>query len=289
LTHTIWSERIGPGYYHTYEAELLYEERTPFQHLLFFQNPLFGRCLVLDGIVQLTEKDEFIYHEMFVHCPFLGMKKRPESVLIIGGADGCVLREVLRYEEVKRVVHVEIDLAVLKACKKYLQGICGDWDDPRVRLIIDDGASYVKGAVAKGETFDCILIDSTDPIGPAVVLFERPFHMDLFRLLNDGGVVVRQSGLPLTMPKVAPFVVKRFSEMFETVEVYRVPVPTYGDETAFVAATKGPSGISEPRAERTGRFYNPGVHKGAFFLPTWWQKLIEDFEDTNEVPVDQLY
>ncbi len=289
MTRTIWSERIGPGYLHCYEAELLYEERTKYQHMVLFHNPLFGRCLVLDGIVQLTQKDEFIYHEMFVHCPFMGLSSKPESVLIIGGADGGVLREVLTYQEVKRVVHVEIDEAVLKACKKYLPEVCGDWNDPRVELIIGDGAKYVKEAKERGEKFDCILLDSTDPVGPAIVLFEPPFHKDLFDILNDGGVVVRQSGLPLTMPKVMPFVFKRFQDFFPTVEVYRAPVPTYGDEMAFVAATKGPQGISKSNKERIGRFYNPKIHEAAFALPTWWIELIDNFEDTGEVPIDSLY
>lgn len=289
MTRILWSERIGPGYLHCYEAELLYEERTRFQHMVLFHNPLFGRCLVLDGIVQLTQKDEFIYHEMFVHCPFLGMDKRPESVLIIGGADGGVLREVLTYKEVKRVVHVEIDEAVLKACRKYLPEVCGNWDDPRVELIIGDGAQYVKEARGEGEKFDCILLDSTDPIGPAIALFEPRFHKDLFDILSDGGVVVRQSGLPLTMPRVMPFVFHRFKEFFPAVEVYRAQVPTYGDEMAFVAACKTSTGISTPRSYFKGRFYNPKVHQAAFALPSWWEELIESFDDTGEVPIDSLY
>lgn len=274
---------------HCYEAELLYEERTPFQHMLLFDTPLFGRCLVLDGIVQLTQKDEFIYHEMFVHCPFLGMDNRPKSVLIIGGADGGVLREVQGYEEVERIVHVEIDEAVLKACQKYLPEVCGNWDDSRVELVIGDGAKYVKEAKGRGDRFDCILLDSTDPIGPAIVLFEPPFHKDLFDILSPGGVVVRQSGLPLTMPKVMPFVLRRFQDFFPKVEVYRAPVPTYGDEMAFVAASKSEGGISHPHMEKRGRFYNPDIHRAAFALPTWWQELIDGFEDTGEVPIDSLY
>ncbi len=274
---------------HCYEAEILYEERTSFQQMLIFDTPLFGRCLVLDGIVQLTQKDEFIYHEMFVHCPFTGMKKRPASVLIIGGADGGVLREVEGYDEVERIVHVEIDEAVLRACRKYLPEVCGDWSDPRVELVIGDGAKYVKDARERGERFDCILLDSTDPIGPAIVLFEPPFHKDLFEILNPGGVVVRQSGLPLTMPKVMPFVVKRFEDFFPKVEVYRAPIPTYGDEMAFVAASKSEDGISRPHVEKEGRFYNPDIHSASFSLPTWWRKLIDDFMDTGEVPVDSLY
>ncbi len=276
---------------HCYEADVLYEERTPYQYMLIFKNPLFGRCLALDGIVQVTQKDEFIYHEMFVHCPFQGMGAVPQNVLIIGGADGGVLREVLKYKEIKRIVHVEIDKAVLRACQKYLPDICGDWEDKRVELIIGDGARYVEEARARRETFDCILLDSTDPIGPAIALFEPLFHKMLFDVLSDNGVVVRQSGLPLTMPKVMPFVVKRFEEFFPTVEVYRAPVPAYGDEMAFVAASKAGRGISSPRGSLpySGLFYNMEVHKASFALPTWWKRLISEYIDTEEVPIDSLY
>ena len=288
MTRYWWSERVGPGFIHSYEVELLYEERTPFQHMRLFYTPLWGRALVLDGVIQLTEKDEFIYHEMMVHVPLYGMKRAPESVLIIGGADGGALREVLKHESVKRVVQVELDEAVLIACKKYLPGICGNWDDPRVELIIGDGAKYMKEAAQKGEQFDCILLDSTDPVGPSLVLFDHPFHRDLSKCLAPDGVVVRQAGLPLTMPDVAPFVVCRFKDHLPGVWTYRAPVPTYGDEMAFVGASKDGSPFNEPRVEYRGRYYNPEVHRGAFAIPSWWQDLIENYKDTGEVPVMPL-
>ena len=290
MTRHWWSERIGPGFIHGYEVELLYEERTPYQHMLIFHTPLWGRVLVLDSIVQLTEGDEFIYHEMMVHCPFNGADRIPESVLIIGGADGGALREVLKYDQVARVVQVELDRAVIEACRKYIPGMCSGWDDPRVDLVIGDGAEWLKAAASRNERFDCILLDSTDPVGPAVVLFERPFHEHLYQVLSEEGVIVRQAGLPRTMPRVMPFVVRRFEDCFPGVEVYRAPVPAYGDEMAFVACTRNGKSISKPVSGWfRGRFYNPECHAGAFCLPTWWNDLISGFEDNGSVPVDMLY
>ncbi len=288
MTRYWWSERVGPGFSHSYEVELLYEERTPFQHMHLFYTPLWGRALALDGVIQLTEQDEFIYHEMMVHVPMLGMSRPPESVLIIGGADGGALREVQKYSSVKRIVQVELDRAVLDACRKYLPGICGDWNDPRVELVIGDGAQYMKDAAKRGDVFDCIILDSTDPVGPSLVLFDHPFHKDVASCLAPDGVVTRQAGLPLTMPDVAPFVVRRFQDHFPGVWTYRAPVPTYGDEMAFVGASKDGRPFSVPREDYRGRYYNAGCHKGAFAIPSWWEDLIKNYKDTGEVPIMPL-
>jgi spermidine synthase len=289
LTRYWWSERVGPGFVHGYEVDLLYEARSPYQHILILHSPFWGRVLVLDGVVQLTEKDEFIYHEMIVHVPFLGRKTPAKSVLIIGGADGGALRETLTHDSVERVVQVELDAAVLAACRKYMPEICTGWDDPRVELIIGDGAVFVEEAAAKGGTFDVIILDSTDPVGPAVALFERPFHRNLAACLSEEGVLVRQSGLPLTMPRVMPFLVARMAEVLPSVDVYRAPVPSYGDEMAFLAATKDGTHVEEPHWDLVGRFYDPACHRAAFALPVWWRDLIENYEDDGQVPVGSLY
>ncbi len=287
MTRYWWSERIGPGFTHGYEIEPLFEQRTPFQRLLIFDNPQWGKGLVLDGIVQTTVADEFIYHEMMTHVPIQGRSEPAKSVLIIGGADGGVLREVLKYDSVERVVQVELDEAVLVACRKYIPEICGNRKDPRVELVIGDGAEYVKKARKEGQQFDVIILDSTDPIGPAIVLFEKPFHEDLAACLTDKGVVVRQSGLPVTMPKVMPFIRKRFQDVFKRVGVYLAPMPTYGGEIAFVYGSKDDSvSIEEPQGEFQGRYYNPSIHKAAFCLPSWWQKLIDEYEDDGTIPIE---
>ncbi len=287
MTGYWWSERIGSGYTHGYEIELLFEQRTRFQHMVIFENAQWGRGLILDGIVQVTQGDEFIYHEMMVHVPMLGRAHPAESVLIIGGADGGILREVQKYDAVRRIVQVELDEDVLTGCRKYLPEICGNWKDERLELVIGDGAQYVQDAAASNEKFDLIILDSTDPIGPAVVLFEPPFHKNLAEILSDTGVIVRQSGLPVTMPKVMPFIRKRFLDVLPCVKVYLAPMPTYGGEIAFVAASREQADdISRPSTQYSGRYYNPGIHSASFALPTWWQKLIDDFEDDGQVPIE---
>ncbi len=288
MTRYWWSERIGPGFTHGYEIERLYEERTPYQKLLIFDNEQWGRGLILDGIVQVTFNDEFIYHEMMVHVPIMARSQQVESVLIIGGADGGILREVQKQPQIKRIVQVELDEAVLRACRKYLPEISGDWDDPRVELVIGDGAAYVQKARKHGEKFDLIILDSTDPIGPSIVLFEPPFHQDLAACLSSNGTIIRQSGLPNTMPKVMPFVMARFQDVLPQVEVYQAPMPTYGGEIAFVAASRDGISVKEPGMEFVGRYYNPETHRAAFALPTWWTKLIEEYEDNGRVPVEPL-
>ncbi len=287
MTRYWWSERIGPGFIHGYEIEPLFEQRTPFQRLLIFDNAQWGKGLALDGIVQTTVVDEFIYHEMMVHVPIQARNEPTKSVLIIGGGDGGVLREVLKYDSVERVVQVELDEAVIIACRKYIPEICGNWKDHRVELVIGDGAKYVQKARSRGEKFDVIILDSTDPIGPAIVLFERPFHQDLSECLTEAGVVVRQSGLPVTMPKVMPFIRKRFCDVMQNVRVYLAPMPTYGGEIAFVAGSKDrdlsletPSGLFE------GRYYNPSIHRASFCLPSWWKRLIEEYVDDGTIPIE---
>jgi spermidine synthase len=287
LTGYWWSERIGSGYTHGYEIELLYEQRTPFQHMVIFENAQWGKGLILDGIVQVTQGDEFIYHEMMVHVPILGRNHPTESVLIIGGADGGILREVQKHDSVRRIVQVELDRDVLVGCRKYLPEICGNWKDERLELVIGDGAEYVKNAASSNEKFDLIILDSTDPIGPAIVLFEPPFHRNLAHILGDTGVIVRQSGLPVTMPRVMPFIRNRFLDVLPDVKVYLAPMPTYGGEIAFVTASRNEAGdITAPGTGYFGRYYNPDIHRASFTLPTWWQKLIEEFEDDGQVPIE---
>ncbi len=287
MTGYWWSERIGSGYTHGYEIELLFEQRTPFQNMVIFDNAQWGKGLILDGIVQVTQGDEFIYHEMMVHVPALGREKPIRSVLIIGGADGGVLREVQRYDSIERIVQVELDKEVLIGCRKYLPEISGNWKDPRLQLIIGDGAEYVEKAAKASEKFDLIILDSTDPIGPAIVLFEPPFHKNLAACLSETGVIVRQSGLPVTMPKVMPFIRKCFLDVLPNVRVYLAPMPTYGGEIAFVAAARDEAGdITTPKSAYFGKYYNPDIHRASFCLPSWWQKLIEEFQNDGQVPIE---
>ena len=254
------------------EVEVLHAERTPYQHLAILDHPWLGRILTLDGVVQTTQADEFVYHEMLVHVPLLGSasceRADGAAVLIVGGGDGGTLREVLRHPWVQRVVMVEIDQRVVAVCREHL-GIHGNYDDPRVELIIGDGTAFVSEPAHHG-TFDAILVDSTDPGGPSEPLFGEAFTRDARRCLRPGGVLARQMGVPFYQP----FLRRAHDLMrsvFGTAEVYRAAVPTYiGGDMAFLVATRDSSSCTGPRREFTGRFYSPGVHRAAFAVPPYW-------------------
>ncbi|MEM7171485.1 MAG: polyamine aminopropyltransferase, partial [Pseudomonadota bacterium] len=172
---------------------VLYDSQTDHQRLVLFENQTFGRMLVLDNVIQTTERDEFIYHEMLAHLPILahGAVRR---VLIIGGGDGGMLEEVLKHETVEQVTMVEIDASVTDFAKEHLRVICQEaFEDPRTSLVIADGVDFVS---ACEDRFDLIIIDSTDPIGPGEVLCTESFYASCKACLADGGILVTQNGVP---------------------------------------------------------------------------------------------
>ena len=187
-------ERLYEDYAQSFTvSDLLFEVKTEHQHLEIYQTPALGRVMLLDGVVQTTEKDEYIYHEMMVHVPLFA-HPNPKRVLIIGGGDGGILREVLRHPNIEHVTQVEIDQSVIDMCKKYFPNHSnGAFDDPRAHIVIDDGKEFVANCI---ETFDVIISDSTDPIGPGEVLFTSDFYADEKKCLNPGGIMVAQNGVP---------------------------------------------------------------------------------------------
>jgi spermidine synthase len=259
------------------KMRLLHTETTPYQQLDIYEHDLLGRVLVLDNIIQTTQGDEFIYHEMLTHVPLLGQRRvagSDVSVLIIGGGDGGVLREVLRHDWVTRVVMVELDEAVIHSTAKYL-GINGDYGDSRVQLLIDDGSAYIQSPEGQSRPFDTIIIDAPDPIGPGEALFTGDFFRDVRACLTPAGVMVRQIGVPIYQQDVFELGVERVRQRFGTVDVYRAAIPTYmGGDMAFVMSSKDGHTCTQPRIDFSGRYYNPAVHAAAFALPTWWQDMI---------------
>lgn len=265
----------------TYEvSELLHKGRTDFQDLVIYTNPVFGKVMALDGITQTTEGDEFVYHEMMSHVPLFahGDAKR---VLVIGGGDGGVLREVLKHP-VEAVVEVELDRGVVDASIKWLPSISdGAYDDPRTRLIIGDGAKFM---AETDEKFDVIIVDSTDPIGPGAVLFSREFYANCKRCLNPGGILVTQNGVPALQADELVSSVGHFKALFPDGSCYLAVVPTYiGGFMAMGWASLDPAKrtVDEDtlrrRYEASGietRYYSPELHKGAFALPNFIRKLV---------------
>lgn len=261
-------------------ARVLHRETTPFQELEVFETPGFGTVLVLDGVVQTTTADEFVYHEMMVH-PALIAHGAARRVLIIGGGDGGCLREVLRHP-VERVTLVEIDAAVIDASKRFLPSLsAGGFDDPRADVVVGDGLAYV---AANEETFDVILVDSTDPEGPGEVLFTEEFYADCARILAPGGIVVTQSGVPFRQPAGVTRTYRRLASAFPDVAFLACAVPTYvgGLMTLGWASNDpavrrlGPESL-RVRAESLGlktRYYTPEIHAAAFALPQYVRDLM---------------
>jgi spermidine synthase len=270
-------ETLYDGYGQQFRVdELLYEEKTDHQHLVIFRNARFGRVMALDGVVQTTEKDEFIYHEMLVHVPVLA-HGRVSRVLIVGGGDGGILREVLKHSAVQAVIQVEIDRKVVDFCREYLPGHSrGAFEDPRLRLVFDDGLNFVK---TTAEQFDVIIVDSTDPIGPGETLFRREFYSACKRCLLPGGVLVTQNGVVFMQPDEVLTTAGHLGGLFEDRYFYTAAIPTYvGGLMTFGWATDDPSLRRQPLAElrsryREGifatRYYNPEIHQAAFALPQY--------------------
>lgn len=277
MTTRWFEEELYPHYGQRFlVTRTLYRKKTPFQKLEIFETPAFGRVLALDGICQTTEKDEFFYHEMMVH-PALFAHGRPRKVLIIGGGDGGILEEVLKHESVERAVMVEIDGAVVDICKKYLSSICGKaFDDRRTDLIIADGVKYM---AETAETFDAILVDSTDPIGPAEILFGSDFYAACKRCLTPRGILVTQSGVPFLQRDELATTRKRLRKLFKDTGFIFVPVPTYiGSFMALSWSSQDAKNRVVPLKTLSARFrkariktqyYTPDIHRAAFAVPAY--------------------
>jgi spermidine synthase len=261
--------------------ELLYDSETDVQHLQVLQNRRFGRVLTLDGVVQTTEGDEFIYHEMLTHVPILahGAARR---VLIIGGGDGGMAREALRHKTVETVTMVEIDAGVVEFSKQYLPSLSnGAFDDPRLKLVIADGADFM---AKSHDNFDVIIVDSTDPIGPGEVLFTDSFYGHAAARLGDNGIIVTQNGVPFMQPDELTGTMRAFKQLFADWGCYIASIPSYaGGPMAFGWGSQSKSGravTAEVLAQRFAgaqiktRYYNPSVHHGAFGLPGYIQNLL---------------
>lgn len=256
--------------------EVLFEVDTGHQHLVIFKNGQWGTVMALDGVIQTTEKDEFIYHEMMVHVPMLAHGSA-KKVLIIGGGDGGILREVLKHPTVESVTQVEIDQQVIDMCIQYLPNhSAGAYSNPKANIVIADGVDFVNECT---EQFDVIISDSTDPMGPGEVLFTSRFYQGIKNCLNVDGVFVAQNGVSFMQTEEVTTTYQRLSPLFKQASFYSGAVPTYvGGIMAFAWATdnlalkKIPLETIETRfkaANISTRFYTPAVHIGSFALPQY--------------------
>jgi spermidine synthase len=246
----------------------LWQGRSELQQVEVVDTVPFGRALVLDGALQTTEADEFLYHEPLVQVPLLAHPD-PWRVLIVGGGDGGALHHVLLHDTVERAVQVEIDELVVAACREWLPGLAaGAFDDPRAELIIGDGLAYLRDV---SEPFDVILVDSTDPVGPAEGLISEELYQLASRALTEDGIFVMQTGSPLLMRDELELAAGRMRAVFPIVATYLGHVPSYpGVLWSWTAASK----TLDPRVPRRSpppglRYYTPDVHRAAFALPPY--------------------
>ena len=258
------------------EAErVLYETQTQHQHLVLFEQKFFGKVLMLDGAIQVTTKDEFIYHEMMTHVPILAHGNARE-VLIIGGGDCGIAEEVLKHKSVRRLTQVEIDASVVEFSKQHFpqftRPVLGN---SRFDLIIDDGMNYV---ARTDRRFDAIIVDSTDPQGPGKVLFSERFYRACKGCLARGGVLVTQNGVPILQSGELVSSIRKFRKLFADAGCYVAAIPTYvGGHMAMGWASDNPRLRRMPlasisaRYRRAGSFatkyWTPEVHVAAFALP----------------------
>ncbi|MEL7489584.1 MAG: polyamine aminopropyltransferase [Pseudomonadota bacterium] len=280
--HEIWQGAAG-GMFRV--NKLLYADNSEHQNILVFENDVFGRMLAIDNVVQVAEADEFIYHEMITHVGALahgGVKR----VLIVGGGDGGAIRELFRHKTIEAVTLVEIDKAVIDLCAQWMPMVAdGAFDDPRLNLVIGDGAKFV---TETDERFDMIIVDSTDPVGPGAVLFTEEFYRGCHRALAPGGILVTQSGLPFVQAKEFTGAFGALSEIFAYATGFQIVVPSFWggpmilgfatDDAALVAPPVHALAARKAAVDLTCKYYTPGHHRSAFQLPSYVSEMLPHAE-----------
>lgn len=270
---------LGEMEFGLHVQKVLHSEQSPFQRLDVLETTAFGRLMTLDGLVMVTERDEFVYHELIAHIPLMA-HPNPRNVLVIGGGDGGTLREVLRHDTVRRAVLCEIDGSVVKAARDYFPELASGMDDPRSDVQIADGVAYVKDAPTGA--FDLVIVDSTDPIGPGVGLFSEEFYREVSRILAPDGLVIAQCESPwqrnVNFQKVYGNLHQVSSSVFALVG--SIPTYPYGFWSWGVA-----SKIHDPRRiadtarmaalEPALRYYNAEIHTAVFALPNFFRRQVE--------------
>ncbi len=273
------TETLYPGWGQRFRViRELARVRSAFQEIVIFESVSHGRVLLLDGVVQITEADEFAYQEMIVHVPLI-QHGDPRRVLIIGAGDGGVLRRVLQHAGVHRAVMVEIDDDVVRLVREHMPSIgSNSWNDTRAEVIIGDGIHYV--AHAPDDSFDIVLVDSTDPTGPGESLFTETFYRDCARVLTADGIVVNQCGVPFMQHNELENTTQLRARAFTWTSAYVVAVPTYiGGLMTLGIASKSPLSMIrlddiEHRARQSGifgrtQYWSPEMHNACFTLPPY--------------------
>lgn len=261
----------------------LFSTQSDFQRIDVFESQEFGRFLTLDGYMMLTERDEFIYHEMMVHVP-MAVHPNPAQILVVGAGDGGVIRELTRYHNVQHIDLIEIDQMVVEVSRKYLPKTACSLDDPRVHIRYADGLRHVRTCEDK---YDLIIVDSTDPFGPGEDLFTKEFYGSCYKALKADGIMVNQHESPFYEQDAVAMqrAHKRIVESFPISRVYQAHIPTYpSGHWLFGFASKQYHPVRDLDTARWESFgiqtdyYTPRLHVGAFLLPAYVERLLRDVE-----------
>lgn len=261
----------------------LHSEQSDFQHISVFDSAEFGRFLTLDGVMMLTEFDEYIYHEMITHVP-MAVNPDIKTVLVIGAGDGGVARELTKYDSIEQIDIVEIDERVVAVCSEFLpQTACG-FEDKRVKIYFEDGLKYIRRMENK---YDLIIVDSTDPSGPGEVLFTKEFYGNCHKALTEKGIMVNQHESPFYKDdrKAMRDAHRRIVSVFPVSRVYQAHIPTYpSGHWLFGFSSKQLHPVKDlnekawnDKGIRT-KYYNTNLHKGAFCLPTYVEEDLKQYE-----------
>jgi spermidine synthase len=274
--------------YHTENAkfsvkvdEQIHSEQSDYQQISVFQTPDFGKMLTLDGVIMLTEKDEFVYHEMMTHVP-MAVNPNIETVLVVGGGDGGILRELSKYDTISRIDLVELDGRVVDVCKEYLPVTACGFDNPKAIVHIGDGIKYVRRIEA---LYDLIVVDSTDPVGPGEVLFTKEFYGNCFKALTEDGILVNQHESPY-YPEDAAAAQRmhaKLADCFPVSTVYQAHISTYpSGHWLFGFASKGLHPVADLNADAWNalnldtRYYTTKLHAGCFALPRYVEEMFHE-------------
>ncbi|NME83717.1 polyamine aminopropyltransferase [Clostridium sp. SM-530-WT-3G] len=258
----------------------LYSEQTEFQRIDILESKEFGRFFTLDGLMMVTEKDEFIYHEMIVHVP-MAVNLNIKKVLVIGAGDGGTIRELTKYKTIEKIDMVEIDKRVVEVCKEYLPQTACKLDDERVNIFYQDGLKFVRG---KESEYDLIIVDSTDPFGPGEGLFTKEFYGNCYKALTEEGILVNQHESPYyaDYAKAMKDAHEKIQGIFKVHKVYQAHIPTYpSGHWLFGFASKKYDPIKDINADEWNKldlrtsYYNTELHLGCFALPTYVKKQLK--------------
>jgi len=259
----------------------LFSEVSEFQRIDIFDSAEFGRMLVLDGKIMLTEKDEFIYHEMIAHVPMCA-NTEIKKVLLVGGGDGGTARELLKYDTIEKIDLVEIDEVIIHACKKFIPQTASCLDNPKVNIFFEDGLKFIRRIE---DEYDLIIVDPTDPFGPGEGLFTKEFYGNCRHALKAEGIMVNQHENPYYSKDAAAMqrTHKRIGSTFPVTSVYQIHIPTYpAGHWLFGFASKNFHPLHDANFDDwenlniQANYYNKKIHKGAFALPTYVEKLLQE-------------